>query len=101
MAVLPIIKIGHPLLRQVAQDLTTEEVRSPETRRLIDDMIDTMRSRDGVGIAAPQVGVSKRIVVVEYKQNPRYPGHPDIPLLVLLNARVASTGEEEQKAWEG
>ncbi len=101
MPALPIFKLGHPVLRQVATDLTPEEILSPETQRLIDDMVDTMRSRDGVGIAAPQVGVSRRIAVVEYKQNPRYPGHADIPLRVLLNARIVSAGEEEQEAWEG
>ena len=101
MSVLPVFKIGHPVLRQVASDLTAEELRSPETRQLVDDMIETMRSRDGVGIAAPQVGVSKRIAVVEYRQNPRYPGHADIPLLVLLNARVTDAGDEQQEAWEG
>lgn len=101
MPALPVFKIGHPVLRQVAQDLTVEDLRSPETRQLVDDMVETMRSRDGVGIAAPQVGVSKRIAVIEYRQNPRYPGHADIPLLVLLNARVTGAGEEEEEAWEG
>ena len=101
MPLLPVFKIGHPVLRQVAADLTPEEIGSPETRQLVDDMIDTMRSRDGVGIAAPQVGVSRRIAVIEYKQNTRYPGHADIPLLVLLNARVTGAGDEEQEAWEG
>lgn len=101
MAVLSITKIGHPVLRRVAEDLSPAEVGSAETRRLVEDMIDTMRSRDGVGIAAPQVGVPKRIAVIEYRQNPRYPGHADIPLMVLLNARITSTGEEEQEAWEG
>lgn len=101
MSVLPIYKLGHPVLRQVSTDLTPDDIRSPGTQGFIDDMIDTMRSRDGVGIAAPQVGVSRRIAVVEYKQNPRYPGHADIPLMVLLNARIVSTGEEEQEAWEG
>ncbi len=101
MSVLPVFKVGHPVIRQVAEDLTPDELRSDATQRLIDDMTETMRSRDGVGIAAPQVGVSKRIAVLEYRQNLRYPGHADIPLMVVLNARVMELGEETVDAWEG
>ena len=57
MAVLPLTVLGHPILRQATTPVT---VVTDELRRLADDMIDTMRAADGVGLAAPQVGRSER-----------------------------------------
>jgi peptide deformylase len=64
-AVLRIVQTGEPVLRRPARDLTPEEIGSPEVRRLIDFMRETMRDAPGVGLAAPQVGVGVRLVVVE------------------------------------
>ncbi|WP_164021194.1 peptide deformylase [Pyxidicoccus trucidator] len=63
--VLKIVQAGEPVLRQKARDLTPEEISSPEVQRLIGFMCDTMRDAPGVGLAAPQVGVGLRLVVVE------------------------------------
>ncbi|QSQ26830.1 peptide deformylase [Pyxidicoccus parkwayensis] len=63
--VLKIVQAGEPVLRQKARDLTPEEIGSPETQRLIEMMRDTMRDAPGVGLAAPQVGVGLRVVVIE------------------------------------
>ncbi|WP_426751871.1 peptide deformylase [Myxococcus sp. Y35] len=63
--VLKIVQAGEPVLRRKARDLTPEEIASPETQRLIEMMRDTMRDAPGVGLAAPQVGVGLRLVVVE------------------------------------
>lgn len=63
--VLKIVQAGEPVLRQKARDLTPEEIGSPEVQRLIGLMRDTMRDAPGVGLAAPQVGVGLRLVVVE------------------------------------
>ena len=63
--VLKIVQAGEPVLRQKARDLTPEEIRSPEIQRLIEQMRDTMRDAPGVGLAAPQVGVGLRLVVIE------------------------------------
>ncbi len=62
MAVLPIRRFGDPVLRQKAKRVTKVD---KSIRRLVDDMIETMRDAPGVGIAAPQVGVSLRLIVVE------------------------------------
>ena len=80
MTVLPILTIGHPTLRQPARELTSDELASGQTQRLIDDMIETMRDAGGAGIAAPQVGELLRIAVAEVDHNPRYPYKPPIPL---------------------
>jgi peptide deformylase len=63
--VLKIVQAGEPVLRQRARDLTPEEMTSPATRQLISLMCDTMRDAPGVGLAAPQVGVDVRLVVIE------------------------------------
>jgi len=63
--VLKIVQAGEPVLRQKARDLTPEEIGSPEFQRLVALMRDTMRDAPGVGLAAPQVGVGLRLVVIE------------------------------------
>jgi peptide deformylase len=65
MAVLPIVQIGDPMLRQIASEVPPLEIASPEIQNLIDQMIETMRAAPGVGLAAPQVGQAKRIIIVE------------------------------------
>ncbi|WNG23661.1 peptide deformylase [Cystobacter fuscus] len=63
--VLKIVQAGEPVLRRRARDLTPEEMTSPATGQLISLMRDTMRDAPGVGLAAPQVGVDVRLVVIE------------------------------------
>ena len=62
MAVLDIMKAGHPLLKQVAEPV---EFVNKKMRTLIEDMAETMYKTDGVGLAAPQIGVSQRIIVLD------------------------------------
>ncbi|WP_302226159.1 peptide deformylase [Veillonella magna] len=62
MAVLEVIKAGHPVLKQVA---TPVEFVNKKIRQLLDDMAETMYASDGVGLAAPQVGVSQRMLVLD------------------------------------
>ncbi|HTQ05518.1 MAG TPA: peptide deformylase [Polyangiaceae bacterium] len=85
MALRRIAQLGEPVLRQRARELTLDELRSAATQRLIEDMIETMRDADGAGIAAPQVYESVQLVVIEVRQNPRYPSVEPIPLTVLVN----------------
>jgi peptide deformylase len=62
---LTIVQVGDPVLRQPARALTAEEVRSRQTRQLIDKMRQTMQDAPGVGLAAPQIGLSLQIAVIE------------------------------------
>lgn len=64
---LPIVTIPHPILRQRAKDITAAELQKPTVQKFIDSMIETMYAADGVGLAAPQVGVGQRIIVVSTK----------------------------------
>ena len=104
MAVLKIAKLGNPILRQIAEPVDLSELtgsQNDEIQGFIDDLIDTMRVEDGVGIAAPQVSRSIQIVVVEYAGNERYPGKEDIQLLVLINPVITRYSEEVAEGWEG
>lgn len=83
-----ILKLGHPTLRKVARTVTVEELRFAQTQTLIDDMIETMHSVNGAGLAAPQVGESLRICVAEVSANERYPQMPSLPLRVWINPTV-------------
>ena len=84
MAKLKILKVGDSTLRKVCRPVDTV---TPRICTLIDDMIETMRAADGVGLAAPQVGVLRRIVVIET---------PDDGLFELINPKIiAFSGEQE------
>jgi peptide deformylase len=60
-----------------------------------------MRSLDGAGIAAPQVGVSLRVVIFEVAANPRYPQAEAVPYTVLVNPMLEPLGTEQEDGWEG
>lgn len=85
MTIRPILSIGHPVLREMAVEVDSGEVGSPEVQDLVDDLIDTMRHADGAGLAANQIGALRRVVVMEVGHNPRYPYKPPIPLTVAIN----------------
>lgn len=102
MALLKIAKLGHPVLRQVAQELSPETLAFPETQAFIDDLIATMRDANGLGLAAPQVFRSVSLVAIEGRgRNPRYPDAPPIPLTVLVNPRFTALSEERVWGYEG
>ncbi len=64
-APLEVITIGHPTLTQVAEEVDVDEILTPEFQTFIDDLIQTMEDHNGVGIAAPQVNVSKRVFIIK------------------------------------
>ena len=86
MAKLKIVKIGDDTLRKVCRPV---DKITPRILTLLDDMVETMRSADGVGLAAPQVGILRRIVVIET---------PDEGLIELINPKIiAYAGEQESQ----
>jgi peptide deformylase len=99
MAVRPVLRMGHPVLRQVAAPVTG--FGTPELRELLCDMDDTMRALNGAGLAAPQIGVSLRVVIFEVSRNPRYPHVEEVPYTVLVNPVLEPIGEELEDGWEG
>jgi len=101
MSILKVARLGHPVLRNVAKDLVPKEISTRETQRLIDNMIETMKEYDGVGLAAVQVHVPMQIAVLEVADNPRYPQKPEVPLSVLINPKIEPLSEEMEEDWEG
>jgi peptide deformylase len=99
MTVRNVLKMGHPLLRQVAEPVA--RFGTEELRELIADMDETMRALSGAGIAAPQIGVGLRVVIFELKDNPRYPDILPVPYTVLVNPVLTPVGSEQQEGWEG
>ena len=86
MAKLKIVKLGDSTLRKVCRPVDSI---TPRILTLLDDMVETMRAADGVGLAAPQVGVLRRIVVIET---------PDEGLIELINPKIiAFSGEQESE----
>ena len=63
MSILKVARMGHPVLRAKARPLSATEIRSPRIQQLIDDMFETMREYQGIGLAAPQVHASVRLFV--------------------------------------
>jgi len=99
MAVRPVLKMGNPLLLQVAQPV--EQFGSPELHALLSDMQDTMQALNGAGLAAPQIGVSLRVVIFGVERNPRYPQAEEVPYTVLINPRLEEIGARMEEDWEG
>lgn len=99
MPIRTVLRMGHPVLRQVAAPVDRFGTR--ELLELVEDMQDTMRALNGAGLAAPQIGVSLRVVVFEVSRNPRYPQAEAVPRTVLVNAELTPLGEETEEGWEG
>lgn len=95
MALLYIVKYGQPVLRERAQEI---EGDSPELQQLIDDMFDTMYNAPGVGLAAPQVGVGKRLFVMDPSGQRNSPeSEPE----VVMNPEVLEESAEDDTLEEG
>jgi len=99
MPVRLVLRMGHPVLNQVAEPVELFGTR--ELQQLVEDMQDTMRALNGAGLAAPQIGVSLRVVIFEVDHNPRYPQAEAVPRTVLINPELIPLGEETEEGWEG
>ncbi len=100
MTIHTILKMGDPRLLRVAPPVT--QFDTDELHLLISDMFDTMRSVNGAGLAAPQIGVDLQLVIFGTDApNPRYPDAPLIPRTVLLNPVITRLSDVEEDGWEG
>jgi peptide deformylase len=99
MTVRRVLKMGDPLLHRVADTVT--EFDTPELAALIADMFDTMAALNGAGLAAPQIGVSRRVVIFGVEANPRYPDAEAVPTTVLINPVIDFLTQDTDDAWEG
>jgi peptide deformylase len=99
MAVREILKMGDPRLLRIAQPV--REFGTPELKTLIADMFETMTAAQGVGLAAPQIGVDLQLVVFGFQHSERYPEAPEVPQTILLNPMIEALGADEEDGWEG
>lgn len=99
MSIRPVLKMGDPVLLQVAQPV--EQFDTPELRALLVDMGDTMAALNGAGLAAPQIGVSQQVVIFGVSKNPRYPQVEEVPYTVLINPLLEPIGDDIEEGWEG
>src|SRR4028118_821552 len=98
MAIRPIIEAPDPLLRQVSSPV---ETITPEIQTLIDDMFETMYAAPGIGLAAIQVGVPKRILVIDLQDPEEEGGEPVRDPRVFINPEILEASEEVQPYNEG
>jgi peptide deformylase len=96
---LTIVTLGHPVLHQVAQPVA--DWRSPLIQQLIDQLIALTVERNGVGIAAPQVGYGLQLMIIASHPTPRYPDAPTMAPLALLNPQIIQHSPTIVTDWEG
>jgi peptide deformylase len=101
MTLRTIVTLPDPVLRRKARVITTFD---KQLQTVIDDMIETMREAPGVGLAAPQVGISERLIVVEYYENAEAEEIEDEArkkVWVMINPEIIKTSEEKVLGVEG
>ena len=94
-----VLRMGDPCLLRVCEPVT--DFGSVELRQLLADMRDTMAALNGAGLAAPQIGVSLRVVIFGVSSNPRYPQAEEIPDTVLINPLIEAQSPDLEEDWEG
>ena len=94
-----VLRMGDARLLLRAEELRVFD--TPELHALLADMRDTMHALDGVGLAAPQIGVSLRVVIFEVSSNPRYPEAETVPQTVLINPVLTPLSDATEEGWEG
>ncbi len=95
MGRMKIAKLGNPVLRQPADPVSPEEITCQPFQQLINDMFETMYEADGIGLAAPQVSISKQLLVMGL------PGEGGFPETVLINPKIVHYGPQLTENWEG
>ncbi len=107
---LEIVQAGEAVLRQVARPLAVDEIQSPQLQQTIADMLETLRQATGVGLAAPQVGLSLQLAIIEDREqyqsswNPeqlRERGRVPVGFHVLINPQLEMDGDEKIDFFEG
>ncbi len=102
MPALKLVRLGHPALRQVSARVSATEIKQTAFQKFLDDLVITCDKNDGVGIAAPQVGVNKRVIVVHVDpNNPRYKSKPKFETAIVINPRVVEKSRDQKDDWEG
>jgi peptide deformylase len=99
MAIKDVLRMGDARLLRRAEEIHSFD--TPELHALLADMRDTMQALNGVGLAAPQIGVNQRVVIFGVEHNPRYPDAEPVPQTVLLNPVITPLSSDTEEDWEG
>ena len=99
MANKEVLRMGDARLLRIAEEVTVFD--TAELHALLADMRDTMHAMNGVGLAAPQIGVNLRVVIFEVAGNPRYPEAEAVPQTVLINPLITALSADSEEDWEG
>ncbi len=102
MPVRRVIKMGHPLLREVARPIAPHEIAGDYMKALLPDMIETLHDYGGIGLAAPQIAESVRLAIIEIPGGPTRYGELDpMPLTVFINPVIEIVDPATAGYWEG
>jgi peptide deformylase len=96
-----ILKMGDPRLLRIAPAVPAAMLGSAELDSLIADMFETMDAADGVGLAAPQIGIDLQLVIFGFEHNERYPEALAVPKTILLNPTITPLSKDMEEGWEG
>jgi peptide deformylase len=99
MSILKVARMGNPVLRKKARKVEPAEIKSPEFQKLVDDMIETMREYDGIGLAAPQVHESLRLAIIGIEEGEGR--DRSIRVLPVVNPEVTPLSKTTAEDWEG
>src|SRR5512133_32924 len=99
MSILKIARMGHPVLRERARKVEAAEIKSPAFQKLVDDMIETMREYDGIGLAAPQVHQGVRLALIGIEEGRGE--DRSIRVLPVINPEITPIGKTTAEDWEG
>lgn len=100
--ILKVARLGHPAVRALSEPVPAASLKSPAVQRFLDDMADTMREYQGVGLAANQVHENLRLAVIEVRVEASSARKvPEVPLTALVNPEIVERSTELEDGWEG
>lgn len=94
-----ILTVGNPDLRKVENEV--EDFGSQLFKKDLQSLINALEKYQGMGIAAPQIGIPRRLLIIDSKPNSRYPHAPVTGRMILVNPEIQSTSKEQELGWEG
>jgi peptide deformylase len=102
MAIKEVVRMGTPILRHQSAKVPLDQIETPQMKELLTDLYDTMIATQGIGIAAPQIGISSQVAIIKIPENSkRYEGVEASKLFTIINPIIEVIDEETQGFWEG
>src|SRR5882672_1709238 len=102
MAAFRMVRLGNPILRLKSKKVSVKKIQTKSFQKFLVRLEQTCRKNNGVGIAAPQVGRSERVIIVSVdSKNPRYEGKNPFPLTIVINPKISKRSTQKKEDWEG